>query len=229
MAMELGEKIGEGWEHMVYAHTDTKKVIKIPNPQRKEPPNPDQAERDMAKAQAYFAPWLPETQIYRGNGSYFIEQQRIQCSAHIKPADMASLYSEMGELLEANRKAMKDAKVGLDFLGLEGSVKTSLYSFRRYRGSLLDRYIITPALRFSAGPPNPRMPEKTIEWWRDENLTPEITNVIMGVRESTARRLHIIDLGLFQLAGSLKQRLQGHYKNAWSRRRLRKYFGIDPS
>jgi hypothetical protein len=230
MSFELGPQISEGSGHKVYLDAQNPgKLVKIPKSHFPGISLYDQAQRDLDLALEHFGPWIPETNIYPDSQQgYVIHQRKVSNAEHITPAHLESfvILDALEEILEANRKAIRDANVGIDIIGYEGSAKCFLYNFRRYRNTPLDILVITPSLRVAQTTSN-SVPQKCLEWWQDPELTPEITNLLLGVRGNVAQQVAFVDLSLLHFQSSSPfERFRATFLHSWNSFFLEKNFKI---
>jgi len=228
MALELGRKFSEGAGHAIYLNRENPNYL-VKVPKKLNNFSYERVVRDLEEAVKYFQPWIPETSVHpHGKHSYFMEQRLVDNFEHIRPSHLESdvISHEIEEILEANRKAMKDGNIGLDFIGYEGSAKGFLARHKSLKGGNVDLFLIQPALKLAkiAG----GVPAKCLDWWTDSNLSPEITNLVIGTRERTNKKIAIVDLSLLHFgSNSLIENVRSTFLENWNKRYLKADFGLD--
>lgn len=227
------KKITEGAGHEVFEDLENPNtLIKKPKPRHLRSFPLDRVRADLELAHKHFGQWLPETSILEdGSHSYYIRQERISDARHIDQALLTKMQirAEVESILIHNRAALEQNKCGLDFLGLEGSAKCVLSHAERFRGSIIEKIMIAPALRaaetFGKHSPIP-IPSDASKWWERRETKPEISNLLHG---KTAGRegVFITDLSLVRIQGQgVREWVRSKVLQKWNRHFLKKYFGL---
>lgn len=232
--MNLGKQIAEGAGHKVYEHESAPTLlVKIPKPGMTCIPF-DDMESDLNIARERFGNWLAKTEIEKdSDGSYIIVQEKVEHAKHITPKDLErkEIRQQIEEILKTNRHSLQQDGVGLDFIGLEGSAKCVLSNQKKWKGGAVDKWLITPilkgALLLKQLFPKLLIPEQVLDWWNDEALTSEITNIIIGEKEGR-EHVYIVDPSLVHNnAESRKEKVRTAILQLWNRRFLKKNFDLD--
>jgi|GEM_PF-4971079 len=113
--------IGRGQQYSVYEYGDSK-VIKIPHRRRWYPnATAEDQKRDLDFLnENYPENALPATIHVAGNGHDFCVLQKRIAGLNLTPAENAEVSRDFEEIIERNRKLVRDVGVSLDFLGLDG-------------------------------------------------------------------------------------------------------------
>lgn len=185
----------------------------------------DQAERDLGLARKFFGPWLPETKIFAVISSpYQIQQEKIEGCRGLKKSDLQdpALVAELEKIIAANRRAMAEAGVSLDFLGLDGSAACVLAELReRLPGFAWPTTFRAAQIVQRLGSGSRFVPTKPLQ----EVVEPEISNVVFG---STANRtgLFLPDISLLRFhERNLREYCRAHFLQLWNTHFLRSQFG----
>jgi len=120
-AAKVGEYIGRGQQYSVYAYGDSQ-VIKIPRLRRWYPSaTADEQKRDLDFLQGNFPDQALRTKIHvAGKGNdYCVLQKRI-AGTNLTPEEDSGVRGDFEEIIEKNRRLVRDAGISLDFFGLEG-------------------------------------------------------------------------------------------------------------
>lgn len=230
--MRTGEYLAAGAGHGVYVDAeDPGRVVKVPHPGHAKRFGIDRMRSDLEVSERHFSEWLPDTSVTAdAEHGYIVSQEKIEHIKHLTPALVASTRENMGQLLEANRRALRDTGTGIDFLGLEGSAKCVLHWARQ---TPLVRPFMKPmlqaAVRKKDAHPIAAFAPRALELWEKEDPQPEITNVVLGIRKGmTDLQLLLIDLSLVRYGEpSLSLRGRTWVLQHWNRVWMKKLFDLD--
>jgi hypothetical protein len=128
-AAKIGEYRGRGQQYTVYEYGDSR-VLKIPHLRWWYPnATADEQKRDLDFLNDRFPEYsLPSSIHVTGRGgAYCVLQKRI-AGSNLTPIEDVDVTRDFEEIIERNRKMIRDDGISLDFFGLDG-IKSCFRSF----------------------------------------------------------------------------------------------------
>jgi hypothetical protein len=209
-------KFSEGAGHIVYREWN----LVFKHPKKWEAfINWSQVQRNIEYARERFWKFIPDTRVNVQQGTYVIEQKYIQWE-HISPDNVGASIAQIHELLELHTKSIKDNGIGLDFVWLEWAIKSTLFNLKKYRGSSIDKYVISPILFWLSKKWEFTKVHDLWEQW----TTPELANIMRDKDDN----IFVVDLSLAEnhTWASLISRARARIIEVYNKHYLSKYFGI---
>ena len=116
---KIGERVGAGLQHIVYAYGDAE-VIKLPRAWMRFAVSYEQKKKRMEIVREYFAEYMLETKVYLYNDSYCYIQKRVFEPDFLRLREIGG--GTITDLLRRDKEIRKRYRMSIDFVGSQALV-----------------------------------------------------------------------------------------------------------